>query len=315
MFVQIILVLCVLIVLIYTIVVPNPVKYMLLLSNEHPTVYTASNNARHFNIDDTIPLVLHDVPATDVKLYNATLYLGSESSAGSNLLVWFNGGGFLHTDRRSSFGVLNELSKSLKDFDLVTFEYPVRFRYTLSKSLDTVHRLLKTLRSYKPYPNLYAIGTSAGVLLSGAFQHNEIDDNAHEKIGIIRSGTPFRCIISLCGLLMPELEDYYLNAAFKFYILRGTHGSQYYTCLGLPKTPKFLISSTGDYLLRQTMRFLELEPQTMHIVFKNKQLRHSFALMPHFDETQKTIASVVRFLYDNAPHTHSQLNYDVSPDS
>ena len=302
MFIQIILVLAVLIVLVYTIVVPNPVKSLLLLSNEHPTVYTATDNARHFNIDAEIPLTLHKAStAADVQRYNATLYLGSESDAGANLLVWFNGGGFLHTDRRSSFGVLNELSKSLKDFDLVTFEYPVRFRYTLTKSLDAVHRLLKTLRSYKPYANLYAIGTSAGVLLSGAFQHNETDDVAHEKIGITRCGTPFRCIISLCGLLMPDLEDYYLNVAFKFYILRGTRGSQYYTCLGLPGTRKFLVSSTGDYLLRQTVRFLELEPQTQHLVFKNKQLRHSFALMPHFDETKQTIESVVLFLYDNIP--------------
>lgn len=274
----------------FCIIVPYPLKYYVLSNTHVDLTCTPNDNVMHF--DSQKNRFGGNVTNTD-----GTMYLSKNSPSVPGLIVWFNGGAFLSTDRRSSFGILNELNKRMPYYDIVTFDYPTRFRHTLRDSLERVYSVLRVLFERKDYQIMYAIGLSAGVLLAGAYQNNETNSKANEGIGIMKNGKPFNGIISLCGLLMPSFNDPYIDYAFKFYVMRGTSGSKYYTCLDIIDTPKLLISSTVDYLRTQTLRFIETEPCLNH-VYKSRTLPHSFPLMPHLNETQDLIDRVLKFIND-----------------
>lgn len=274
----------------FCIIVPYPFKYYVLYNTRVDQTYKHNDNVVHFNSRN-------NAFGGNVKNTDGTLYLGTDATKVSGLIVWFNGGAFLSTDRRSSFGILNELNKSLPYYDIVTFDYPTRFRYTLRDSLKRVYEILRLLFQRKNYQIMYAMGLSAGALLAGAYQNNETNPKANADIGVSKNGKPFDGIISLCGLLMPSFNDPYIDYAFKFYVMRGTSGSKYYTCLGITDTPKLLISSTVDYLRTQTLRFIESEPCSNHI-YKSQTLPHSFPLMPHLNETRDLIDRVIKFIND-----------------
>lgn len=277
----------------FCLIVPYPLKYYVLYNTRVDRTYRHNDNVVHFNSKSAIF-------GSDVKKTDCTLYMATKNDDGNNgLIVWFNGGAFLSTDRRSSFGILNEVNAKAPYYDIVTFDYPTRFRYTLYDALKRVYNVLRVLCERKRYKKIYAMGLSAGVLLAGAYQNNETNPKANGDIGIRKNGKPFNGIISLCGLLMPSFNDPYVDSAFKFYFMRGTPGAKYYTCLGILDTPKLLISSTVDYLRTQTLRFIDLEPCTKH-VYKSETLPHSFPLMPHLNETHDLIDRAVRFMNETA---------------
>lgn len=283
-------ILFVVLIIYYCIVVPYPLKYYILYNTRTFQIYRPDDNVLHFTSKT-------GAFSTDMKNTDASIYIGTDKLLEPGLLVWFNGGAFLKTDRRSSFGVLNELSRTLPYYDIVTFDYPTRFRYTLRDSLDRVYKILNIVHEKKIYKTMYGIGISAGVLLAGAYQNNEINDKAMRKIKIPRNGKPFSGIISLCGLLTPSFYDPYIDSAFKFYFMRNTPGAEYFTCANLPNTPKLVLSSTVDYLRAQTLRFIETEPCISHI-YKSNTLPHSFPLMIHFDETADLVKRIKTFVGD-----------------
>lgn len=280
----------IIVIIYYCIVVPYPLKYYVLYNTRTDHVYKHNDRAVHF---DTTTSVF----SVNSKNTDATLYVGAKKLNEPGLLVWFNGGAFLKTDRRSSFGVLNELNDIVPHYDIVTFDYPTRFRYTLRDSLNRVYKILRILYRRKNYKFMYAVGFSAGVLLAGAYQNNETNENATKRMAIARNGKPFDGIVSLCGLLIPSFNDPYIDYAFKFYFMRGVPGSEYYTCTNLTNTPKLLLSSTVDYLRTQTLRFIETE-SCFNYVYKSNTLPHSFPLMPHFDETRNIIERIAAFVND-----------------
>lgn len=285
---------------VYVLLAPNPVKYLFFRWSPCIEIYLSSDNAEHFNslnVNSSGTVFQKYLQNTD-----ATLYRGVKS-VGKNLIVWFNGGAFLRTDRRSSFGVINDLSKLLSTFDIVTFDYPVRFIHTVADALKRVYLVLGALGigvGDKPtYTNIHAVGTSAGVLLAGAFQQNETYNIANKKIGIPRLGVRFSSITSLCGLLTQSFDIYYLDKLFEFFVMRGTAGKEYYTCVNLSKTPKFVASTIKDYLFSSAIRFLDTEVSTSHI-YNSRKLMHSFPLTPHLPETQDLLKRITIFIIQNS---------------
>jgi len=233
--------------LVYVIFAPNPVKYLFSRYNPRVDIFVRADNAEHFKSTLIDPIFKKCITNTD-----STLYRG-EKSTDDSLIVWFQGGGFLRTDRRSTFGTINDLSKTMPTFDILTFDYPVRFKHTITDALKFTYRVLDKVRinndNFKTYTNIHAIGMSAGILLAGAFQQNETYDRANKNIGIPRIGIRFHSITSLCGLLSKSFGNFYLDKLFELFIMRGTDGKEYYTCDELPKTPKFIVSHTNDLLL------------------------------------------------------------------
>lgn len=287
----------VLVMIVCVVLAQNPVKYLFSRYNPRVEIFTASHNVEHFESTVADTVFSKYINNTNCSLYRGTM------SAGDNLIVWFQGGAFLRTDRRSTFGTINDLSKTMPTFDIVTFDYPVRFKHTITDALECTYRVIDVVRrtnnNIDAYTNMHAICSSAGVLLAGAFQQNETYDRANKKIGIPRSGIPFRSITSFCGLLSKSFGNYYLDKLFRLSIMRGTAGIEYYTCNDLPKTPKFIVSTVDDYLLFQTIEYIDTEPCTSHI-YRSTNLLHTFALMPHLSETQDLIKKVSSFITVNS---------------
>lgn len=285
----------VLVLLCYLFFTPVVVPRLFALLNPPVEIYTAAENARHFNSADATAFGPQMKDSDD-----GTLYRGSRSR-GTDLVMWFVGGGFLRTDRRSSFGTINELTAILVEYDIVTFDYPVRFRYTVADALRRSYGVLNAVQRYngKPYRRVHAVGMSAGVMLIGAFVQNETYDEANRQLAVPRSGVLFRSVVSVCGLLSQSFADRYIDAVFAYYIMRGTPGKRYYGCRNLPKMPKLIVTTAGDFLAFQSREFVDSETGEFH-VYPSVGLRHSFALSPRIPETRDLIERVVRFVIENS---------------
>lgn len=153
---------------------------------------------------------------------HTTLYTG-RGCGEKSLLVWFGGGGFYYSDRRSAYGLLNALSAALPDFDVLAFDHPVRFLHTVRESLLAVNAALASdNRRYRDY---HAVGLSSGALLMGAFQTKETSAAAATATRVPTVGIRFASMVGVRGLYDARPDDPW----FQFYVMRGTPGRQHYS--------------------------------------------------------------------------------------
>lgn len=260
--------------LVSLVLVPAPLKPLLFDTYLTPQYYKLAANAKEYDY--------------------YTVYVG-DSSRKRNLFVWFNGGGFVYSDRKTAYGVLNELSARMPDFDVLVFDYPVRFRHTVRDALLTVNRVLSE-KTVGRYDNYYAGGVSAGTLLMGTFQSKETLPGVADRIRVPAVGIRFRAVVGVCGLYGSAFGSALLDAAFRFYIMRGTPAAELYTCYGLTDTPKLIIGATAEYLYySQTYRFVTLEPCESK-VYDNDLLTHSFPLLNNCPEARDAVERIAAFV-------------------
>lgn len=266
--------LAVILVLVSLVLMPAPFKPLLFDTYIPPQYYKLAANAEEYGY--------------------YTVYTGASKFYKRNLLVWFNGGGFLYSDRKTSYGLLNQLSRNLPEFDVLVFDYPVRFRHTVHEAMLAVNKVLSETRLGR-YENYYAGGMSAGTLLMGAFQSKETTPAVADKIKVPAIGIKFKAMVGVCGLYRSTFDSSLLNAMFQFYIMRGTPAPELYGCYGLTDTPKLVISATTEYLYSQTYRFVALEPCESK-VYNNDLLTHSFPLLNNCPEAQDAVERITAFV-------------------
>lgn len=266
--------LAVILALVSLVLVPAPFKPLLFDTYIPPQYYKLAANAKEYDY--------------------YTVYTGASKFYKRNLLVWFNGGGFLYSDRKTSYGLLNQLSRNLPEFDVLVFDYPVRFRHTVHEALLAVNNVLSE-RKLGRYDNYYAGGMSAGTLLMGTFQSKETTPAVADKIKVPAIGIKFKAMVGVCGLYRSTFDNSLLNAMFRFYIMRGTPAPELYSCYGLTDTPKLVISATTEYLYSQTYRFVAFEPCDSK-VYTNDLLTHSFPLLNNCPEAQDTVERITAFV-------------------
>lgn len=264
--------------LVSLVVVPAPLKPLFFDTHLPSQYYKLAANAREFG--------------------HYTLYAGAGKLPKRNLLVWFSGGGFLYSDRKTSYGLLNELSAKLPDFDVLVFDYPVRFSHTVRESLLAVNGVLAEA-AVGAYANYYAGGMSAGVMLMGTFQAKETTPTVADRIEVPATGIKFKAMVGVCGLYRSSFDNRLLNAMFQFYIMRGTPAPELYGCYGLTGTPKLVISATTEYLYAQTYRFVTLEPCESK-VYANDLLKHSFPLLNNCPEARDTVERIAAFVTEHS---------------
>lgn len=260
--------------LVSIVLIPAPLKPLLFDTYIPPQHYKLAENAKEYGY--------------------YTVYKGANELHKRNLLVWFNGGGFLYSDRKTAYGLLNELSRNLPEFDVLVFDYPVRFRHTVHAAMLAVNKALSETTVGR-YDNYYAGGMSSGALLMGTFQSKETTPGVADKIKVPAIGIKFRAMVGVCGLYRSTFDNRLLNTMFRFYIMRGTPAPDLYSCYGLTDTPKLVIGATTEYLYSQTYRFLTLEPCESK-VYTNDLLTHSFALLNNCPEAQDTVKRITAFV-------------------
>lgn len=224
-----------------------------------------------------------------------TLYSGN-SNNNQNLLVWFHGGAFLYSDRKTAYGFLNKLYELIKDYcDILVFDYPVRFSNTVRDSMLRCNYIIK--KFIFKYTSFYCGGMSAGCLLMGTFIKKETIRGVAEKIKVPVIGVIFKAMIGLCGVYEPNFNNSkLLNSAFDFYIMSGTPSADLYTCYGL-NLDKLIVGAISEYLYQQTYKYANTEPCTK-IIYQNKNLTHSFPLLLNTPESKECIKSIADFLID-----------------
>lgn len=248
--------------------------------------------------DPHLPSQYYKLAANGREIGRYTVYTGAGSLQKQNLLVWFGGGGFLYSDRKTSYGLLNELSAKLPDFDILVFDYPVRFSHTVRESLLAVNGVLAEAAVGK-YARYYAGGMSAGVMLMGTFQAKETTPTVADRIKVPATGIKFKAMVGVCGLYRSKFDNRLLNAMFQFYIMRGTPAPELYSCYGLTGTPKLVISATTEYLYTQTYRFITQEPCESK-VYVNDLLKHSFPLLNNCPEARDSIRRIATFVTEKS---------------
>lgn len=266
--------LTVMLALVLLVLIPAPLKPLLFDTYLPPQYYKLAANGKEYSY--------------------YTVYTGASKLNKRNLLVWFTGSGFLYSDRKTTYGMLNELSASMPDFDVLVFDYPVRFRHTVREAMLAVNKVLSETTVGR-YDNYYAGGMSAGTLLMGTFQSKETTPAVADEIRVPAIGIKFKAMVGVCGLYRSAFDSRLLNLMFKCYVMRGTPAAKLYSCYGLTDTPKLVISATTEYLYSQTYQFVKLEP-CEYKVYTNDLLTHSFPLLNNCPEAQDTVKLITAFI-------------------
>lgn len=247
-------------------------------------------NVLKFCLTRILPTFEYKLPNEATEIDNYTIYHSTKNEK-KRLLVWFNGGAFLFSQRKCAYGILNTLFEKLNDYDLLVFDYPVRFDYTLH---DTMMSINKTLSKFLNYNEYVAVGMSAGTLLMGTFISKEQSSEIAEQIAVPQIGLKFQAFIGLNGVYNTKYNSVLLTELFSFYILRNIKTPKNYTCYNL-KIPKLIINCTNDFLYDQTRSFL-LSEHAEFKLYDNPQLTHLFPLFQNLPEAKDVIERIVSFV-------------------
>lgn len=267
----------IIVVVVYFIINPTPVT--LLLDKLNPgVIYKANSNA---------------LVNTDYTLYS------DPKSTHEQLVIVFIGGAGLFSTVSNVYGLTNELNEQLgPTYDILTFNYPTRYKYTIQQTMLAINEKLK---NYITYTKIHVIGISFGALLAGAFFHKEAHSEISTQMGVPQIGMHFKSFIILSGLMETKFNSILLEKIFQMYILRGTPGIQHYSCYGI-KVPKFVISAKSDFLLAQSMKFIESE-HCEYKMYESTILPHAFAQLIHLDNSKDSIQRMVKFI-----ETHNNID-------
>lgn len=274
--------LTIVIVIIIFIAYPAPVKNMIGKMHIAPTYNLNKAYAKEFN-------------GEGYTLYSSSFSTPSASPVPApNLLIWFHGGAFLYSDRKSAYGFLNNLYAALKpDCDILVFDYPVRFSHTVRDSMLKCNEIIK--KFLFKYTTFFCGGMSAGSLLMGTFLRKEIVPNLATKIKVPPIGITFKAMISLCGVYSVNFNNSkLLNTAFDYYIMSGTAHPELYSCYGI-NVKKLIVGAVSEYLYQQTYEYVNTEP-CEKLIYQNKNLTHSFPLLLNTPESKDCIDKISKFL-------------------
>jgi hypothetical protein len=289
-----------LIILAYYVINPSPLK-LIVLKTFAEANYTPNQNAEILNLYTIYKSPKPPTPSNNIN------YLHRDTS-NKNLIVMFVGGAFLFGDCRNVLGIGNYLNDLFKErYDIVTFDYPVRFKYTLK---DTMLHINKVLINFIMYENIHVVSISAGTLLAGAFYRKEQDINVSRRMQIPQIGIRFKSFIGLSGLYETTFNSDVLTSLFRFYIMRGTPGIEHYTCFGID-LPKLIITATSDFLFAQSVKFIQNESNVEHEIYRNKHLPHAFMQLMNLDESQKSMTQIYNFIERIDKENNNNKQYSI----
>lgn len=255
---------------IWLVITPTPVKYILSRTFTY-SPYMANANA------------------TITERY--TLYKSATSQL-QNLIIVFIGGGFLYSSVTNIYGITNYLNEKFQnDYDILTFAYPVRFKHTIHSAMLVINEILKDFINYE---HVHAIGVSAGTLLAGAFYQKETHPEKATAMKIPQIGMHFKSFIGLSGIYEPVFNSKVVSGLFKFYIMRNTPSIKHYTCYRMG-IAKLVISAQSDFLLAQTSKYIQTEPNDNHI-YPSTTLPHAFSQLINLDEARDSLDRVYDFI-------------------
>lgn len=220
-----------------------------------------------------------------------TLY-SSSTSGHKNLIVVFIGGALLTSNVENSYGMCNYLNEQLGyDYDILTFNYPVRFKNTLHQTMLSINGILS---DFLHYENVHALGISFGALLAGAFYQKESTQSISKHMQVPQIGMEFKSFAAVSGLFETTFNTRLLTKLFSFYTLHATPSPINYNCYGL-QIPKLILNARSDFLIAQTVKFIRTEVCTSHI-YESTTLPHPFVQYLNLPEARDAIIRISKFI-------------------
>lgn len=226
-----------------------------------------------------------------------TLYRQGLTAKDTLTVVFIAGDCFVQSHLPSAYGFTNALHDRIgAASDVLVFSYPVRFKHTLHQTMKAIDAILTR---YVFYPTVHAVGLSFGTLLAGAFQQKEASRERAQAMQLSQIGMRFRTFSAFSGLFDAQFGASVLTRLFRWAVLGNkVPGVRHYTCYGLGTIPRLVVSSKGDFLLSQSVRYLQHEP-CESTIFPSGRLPHAFVQITELDASRQAFDALVTFLHKN----------------
>jgi hypothetical protein len=193
-----------------------------------------------------------------------------------------------------------QLVGDMTKIDVLTFDYPLPFDYTIDDTFRFINVTLKTFfNENKQYSNVFFGGDSAGAFLATKTIEFETNALARSILNIEQLKCPINGFIGICGMYDITFSQNQLGElVFKFYVLRGCKNHAIYQNVNL-KYPMHLQTSTNDFLIGQTQTFFDKHRSSEHTtfhLFKTSNSVHCFITMTSLPETIESIDMIKDFI-------------------
>lgn len=270
--VTVLLAIAIVVLLIYVAIKPTPIKY--LIRKMRPCAEYQANRA--------------------AKITKNYTFYSKVNSTHQRLIVVIMGGSGMFSNLKAIYGITNWLfDRCGDDYDIVTFQYPTRFKNTIHDAMLSIN---ESLLDFIHYPVVDVVGVSFGVLLAGAFYQKESSQKKANEMKIPQIGIRFRSMVALCGLFDLRFSSSLVETLVKHYIMKHVPAKNNYTCYGID-IPKLVISARSDFLIAQTIRYCQSEANLDYKIFDSNFLPHAFCQFVNMSEAEEALELTVQFLY------------------
>jgi len=217
----------------------------------------------------------------------------------NTLIIWFHGGCFIKKEANTTLPFLGLLSENNPNCDILTFEHPTPFNYTLQDLMLFSNDLIRSfLNKHKhKYSNYYVGGDSSGAFFAALTANIESLDNLHNIIPVQKLNIEFNGLITICGFFNTAFNNVLLNNLFNFYIGRSTPNLDGYRTQEV-YIPYIAFTSRIDFLYQENVEFAErnIRKGSYLKVFETNTAVHCYISYTQLDETHETVQLIKKFL-------------------
>lgn len=222
-----------------------------------------------------------------------------KNKSSDTLIVWFHGGCFLQEHPRLVLPFLGLLRKSLPNCDILTFDYPLPFDYTLHDSLASSVEVIRGEIENGHYTNHYIAGDSAGAFFAVLVANLQNDSTLSAQLDVERLPMKtFNGLIIVSGFLDATFGNkMFLEKCFQFYIARNTRNFHLYRTDRI-FIPSMIFTSKHDFLYQQNVKFAlrNIESESHLKVYEADTARHDYISYTNIPETFDTVKIIDEFI-------------------
>lgn len=212
-------------------------------------------------------------------------------------VIFVVGGSFMFSNRKTSYGLLNNLSDLLPDYDIISISYPVLFDGVIHDSMKGINDVLKPFVG--KYEEYHGVAFSAGCMLLNAFMNKEEDENTAKIMQLDQIGLKIKSATLICGIHYTSLWSGFMDTLFSHYVLGKTPHPECYNAMSVTHNqPYFIISSTKNFLHAQSLKFLA-KNKAKSLIYNKDYLTHGFIQVTNLEETQEAIKEIASFIVNN----------------
>lgn len=230
-------------------------------------------------------------------LYNTVYQIKKISNKSNKLVVWFHGGGFIKEKAVNIIPFLVYLSEQC-NVDVLTFDYPLPYKCRLDDTLVYISQILnKFFSENSKYDYIYFGGDSAGAYLALKILELQYNEAFRMYLNVEPVHADVTAFIGVCGFYDPTFGNKPLALPlFNSWFWNVRNITFYKTCN--VRCPSLIISSTQDFLVFQSRRFVDRQPRNLVTFrqFTTPNTIHCFISNTKLPETIEATSDMCEFI-------------------